>query len=220
MQPFLQLDPAGITEYFGKYRQKSIPEGALVCDVISVRHTVTIVVAGSVRASLMSAKGNERLFFYARSCCGFGDSLSFGVEPATAAGLHVTALERCEVLCIPHADFLLVCERNPAFLMWLLAIAHRKIAHAIEQLQYATFADTTCQLAALLQALALWSTDSAGPRCVEMTHQQLADATGRTRVSVTYALDRLQRAGAIRLGRGRIEVLDNQLIGQYAAEHA
>jgi hypothetical protein len=40
----------------------------------------------------------------------------------------------------------------------------------------------------------------------------MAAATGRSRVSVTYSLGRLQSAGAIRLHRGRVEVLDEKML--------
>jgi CRP/FNR family transcriptional regulator len=47
-----------------------------------------------------------------------------------------------------------------------------------------------------------------GPVRLRVTHERLAHRCGLSRPRTSQALKRLERAGAVRLGRGQIEVLD------------
>jgi CRP-like cAMP-binding protein len=62
--------------------------------------------------------------------------------------------------------------------------------------------------------------ESQPDKLIRMTHQSMAAATGRTRVSVTHALSKIQEAGAIRLSRASIEVLDAKILGELSMEPA
>ncbi|RKE38668.1 CRP-like cAMP-binding protein [Paraburkholderia sp. BL23I1N1] len=204
MKPFLRVDRKELVEHFHDYRGHAYEEGKLLCDPSATQEYVLIVRSGTVRVSLLSTKGSERLLYYASSGCVFGDSMVFGNRDEICAGLGVFATGQCEVVKVPHRNFREALTNNPRLMMSALQIAHRKFTIAIEQLEYATFKDTVCQLADLLEALSNAS-DETGAHVVRMTHQDLADATGRTRVSVTNALSRLQEAGVVRLNRGQIE---------------
>jgi len=50
-------------------------------------------------------------------------------------------------------------------------------------------------------------------RPVEVTHQTLADELGTRREVVSRILEACQRAGLVRLGRKRIEILDASALG-------
>lgn len=211
MNPFVHLDEDGLLDYFDACRSISHDDGDLVCDDASASENIYIVRSGTVRVSILSHNGGERLLFYGRSGCLLGDTLCFSEQAEVPVGLQVIAMGPCEVVTLSHQRFRAICATDVRVAAAVISRAYSKVARLIEQLEYATFRDTTVQLAALVQALA---NEAAGagpgnqPVRVKMTHQMMAAATGRTRVSVTYGLNRLQEEGAIRLGRGYVEVID------------
>lgn len=205
MKPFHKVDSAPLFDHFRDYPSVIFASGDLVTDKDRSRDHVILIRSGTVKISMLSPKGSERLLYYASSGCVFGDSMVFGRQEDVSSSLRGYATERCEAIRIHHNAFHHAFDCNPQLFWCALAIAHRKFTIAIEQLEYATFKDTACQLADLLHAISAAQNASGAP--IRMTHQDLADATGRTRVSVTNALSRLQEEGVVRLNRGRIELV-------------
>lgn len=73
----------------------------------------------------------------------------------------------------------------------------------------------------LEQRLCRWlllSVDRMPSNELMMTHELVANALGAKREGVTEALGELRRQGAIRYGRGRIEVLDSSILEGRACE--
>lgn len=205
MNPFLRTPTRELIDLFRNQPTEVYREGAFIGNHSSTRGRVLIVKSGTVRASILSPRGSERLLFYATPGCAIGDAMFFG-EPVNH-GLRAVASTRCEIIKVRNGTFADALRDKPEVLMMMLTAACKKLTIAIEQLGYATFEDTTCQIADLLEALSGADADSTDTRVIRMTHQDLAEATGRTRVSITNALSRLQRAGMVRLSRGSIEVI-------------
>lgn len=205
MKPFHNVDSAALLDHFLDCPSVIFENGDVVIDKERARDHVFLIRSGIVKVSMLSAKGSERLLYYASSGCLFGDSMVFGRQDEVSESLRGCATERCEVIKLRHIVFREALMGNPELLFCALAVAHRKFTIAIEQLEYATFKDTECQLADLLEAIS--TARDTSDTTIKMTHQDLADATGRTRVSVTNALSRLQDAGVVRLNRGRIELV-------------
>jgi CRP/FNR family transcriptional regulator len=92
------------------------------------------------------------------------------------------------------------------------------------QFVFGVFADRLADLMTLVEAVAFQRLDQRlagallghGPT-LHTTHQALADELGTVREIVTRLLKRFERAGWLRLGRERIEVLDAGALRQAAA---
>lgn len=208
-----------IRQYFPNCKVVQYQAGEVVCDINSARTTVYILLEGLVRVNLMSSNGSERLLHYRRNGCFMGDTSCFG-QNDLPLGLCAVAVEPSQVMEIPHDEFRSVLATTPDLGLTLLRQAHEKIASLMDQLEYAAFGNTVCQLAALIGAIAQ-EARAAGSHNedrvrLNMTHQMMAAATGRTRVMVTYALNRLQDLGVLRLHKGQIEVLDLAALARYA----
>jgi CRP-like cAMP-binding protein len=82
-------------------------------------------------------------------------------------------------------EFIRLCQSAPELTYALLERAHNKISNLIEQVEVAAFQNTTAQVARLLNALWLETNRSRGSLgdLLRLTHQEIATATGRTRVS-------------------------------------
>lgn len=98
------------------------------------------------------------------------------------------------------------------------------IDSGFRQFVFGIFADRLADLMALAEAVAFQRLDQrlAGTllghgAVVASSHQALADELGTVREIVTRLLKRFERAGWLRLGRERIEVLDAAALRQLAA---
>src|SRR5690606_7688807 len=108
------------------------------------------------------------------------------------------------------------CIENPLLAWGVLSQFNSKLMNLISQIERASFHTATQQISLLL--FDFWKNDQLRAQLphyrslLKVTHQELADATGKTRVSITNALHRLKQKGAIALHHGHIEVLDPDLL--------
>lgn len=222
MKPFLHQDGFDISSYFSDCKTIIYEPDQLICDLDMVSESIFLLRSGVVRASILSLQGSERLLFYGHAGCFIGDTMCFGRPNDLPNGVRALAVTHCEIAKMSQREMRAKCLQSPDLMTALLSRAYYKVSSLIEQLGYATFHDTTSQVAALVYALWLESKRMRGSGeekyLLHMTHQMIAATTGRTRVSVTYALNRLQTLGAIKLHRRRVEVSDEFLLARYANE--
>lgn len=219
MKPFLSSAELDMTRFFDGARPVTFRPGTRIADIEVLKDNALLITAGVIRISILTSDGRERLLFYGSAGSIIGDSITFGNPAMAALGTQVHAISEVKALTMPQALLRALCAQEPDVLMSLLNWAYGKISTLIEQLESATFRDTTAQVAALLEAFAAESR-RAGVSCglLDLTHQEIASATGRTRVSVTYALNKLQQTGVIALRRGHIDVLDSGRLAMIATE--
>lgn len=95
------------------------------------------------------------------------------------------------------------------------------------QFVFAAFADRLADLMAVVDAVAFQRLDQrladyllGHGHYVRTTHQALAGELGTVREIITRLLNRFEAAGAVRLGRERIEITDAAGLREIAAGHA
>lgn len=219
MKPFQRQDEFDVASYFAAYRPMAFEPGDLVQDACVRRQHVGLVDKGVLRISTLSRSGSERMLFFAHSGSILADTACFGYEPDIAQGVRIVAETASRVAFMPMTKFRQITRETPELAFAMLSRAHCKISTLVEQIEYASFHNTIDQVAALI--LALWrekqrhKNSSDYDRLLNVTHQMIAAATGRTRVSVTYALNRLRSQHAIELHRGSIEVTDPSVLARY-----
>lgn len=219
MKPFLSSADLDVTRFFEGARAVTFTPGAWIADIELLKDNAFLITAGVIRISILTANGRERLLFYGSAGSIIGDYITFGNLADVPLGTQVHAISAVEALKMPQTKLRAACAREPEVLMSLLNWAYGKIAALIDQLESATFRDTTAQVAALLEAFDLESRRAGSSRTLlDLTHQEIASATGRTRVSVTYALNKLQQAGVIALSRGHVDVTDAARLASIAVE--
>lgn len=186
---------------------------------------------------LQHVPAGTRLFEQGVPCQGFPLVLDGEVRVArgTAGGrslelYRVTPGEMCvastsslfgESLLVAHGvaarDTELVVISPTGFERWVSDPDFRRYVFGI-------FADRLADLMALAEAVAFQRLDQRLAGCllghgsvIATTHQGLADELGTVREIVTRLLKRFERAGWLRLGRERIELLDAAALRQLAA---
>ncbi|MGH3641824.1 MAG: Crp/Fnr family transcriptional regulator [Mycobacterium sp.] len=222
MKPFLSTGDLDLTRYFVRGRPVSFAPDACIADVEQLKDNAYLITSGVIRISILTASGRERLLFYGSAGSVIGDFITFGNVSEVPLGVQVHAISAVEATRLPQAELRRACASDPDVLMSLLGWAYGKISTLIDQLEAATFRDTTALVAALLEAFHTEAKQSdvadEARALLDLTHQTIASATGRTRVSVTYALNKLQQAGVIALRRGHIDVVDQSRLAQIATE--
>lgn len=119
----------------------------------------------------------------------------------------VTALGEVRVLAVPSARFHDLRIEHPALTEWLL----RTLAHRLERssllLAEALFLDANHRVARrLLDCCDSFQVQDVGR--LPLVQEDLAAMAGVSRPTANRALRRLERSGALRLGRGHIEIVD------------
>lgn len=218
MHPYLKFEPNTFEAQFFEEKSYAFSDGELICGVHNTTNSFFLVTEGAARVSILSSRGAERLMFYAHPGSLIGEGFCFWSEAESPEGIQAFAMGDCTVKKISHASFKKACLQNPDFAMLVIEKSYSKMSIIIEQLMYATFRDTVGQIASLLLAIFQEINESKADRQIRMTHQSMAAATGRTRVSVTHALSKIQDAGAIRLSRASIEVLDAKILEELSVE--
>jgi CRP-like cAMP-binding protein len=170
-----------------------------------------VVKSGRARVYKTSSEGREQVLLIAGPGETFNEVAVFDDGPNPAS---VEALEPAVLLLIPKARLLSIIEAEPevgrAF-MRVFASHLRRLAGLVEDLSFKT---VTGRVARIL----LDQIPSAGGGRVEesppqrLTQRQIAAMAGTAREVAARALKALEQQGAIRMQRGRIIVVDSQLL--------
>lgn len=146
----------------------------------------------------------------------FGELALLGPRHVRTAS--VVALEPAETLSMDLARFDQLRRTNPSverFLVDVLGAQVRRLtAHLVEALYVPAEQRTVRRLLGLLHH---YRGDSV-PVVVPVTQEDLATMAGTTRPTVNRVLRSLEDEGAVRLARGRIEVLDVEILRKRAVD--
>jgi CRP/FNR family transcriptional regulator, anaerobic regulatory protein len=165
-----------------------------------------LVLAGAVQVARGSA-GGRQLELYRVTPGELCVVSTAGLTTPRALSAHGVAVEATELVLISRAGFEQAC------------------AHAVfRRFVFGIFAERLADLMALAEAVAFQRLDQRLAQALlgrgsplRTTHQALADELGTVREIVSRLLSRFERAGWVRLGRERIEVLDVAALRALAA---
>lgn len=138
----------------------------------------------------------------------FGElSLLDGSQPVRSA--TIVALEPAETLSLSASEFRELRRRHPAANQLLLTLMARRVEELSARLLEAMYDGLDRRVHRRLAELAeLYAEGRPGPVVVPLTQEHLAELVGGTRPSVNQVLQRLAAEGVVRLGRGKVTVVD------------
>lgn len=156
-----------------------------------------LVLAGRIGVSRASADGRELLLYRVGpgEGCIVTSSCLLGEVPYPAEGI---AEEDTELVLLPRAAFVELLAAEP-FRRFVFGLFAERLAALTELVDAVAFRRLDARLAERLLA---------GPPVHETTHQALAAELGTVREIVSRTLKSFEERGLVRLGRGRVEVLD------------
>lgn len=169
-----------------------------------------LVLDGTIRVRKLSPQGKELLLYRVEpgESCILTSSCLLGARDYTASAVAETDVR---VLAMPRALFLELLDRVAAFRIEVFEL----------------FAARMTDLMSLVDAVAFQKLDQrlanrllGHGNVLQTSHLQLAQELGSVREIISRLLGEFAQHGALRLGRGRIEILDAALLRRIAAGEA
>lgn len=167
-----------------------------------------LVEAGRLAVRVSTEEGERAMLTILGPGDYFGE-LSLLDNRAATRSASVVALEPAATRTLSAQAFRDLRHRHRGAEQLLLVLLARRVEQLSERLLEAMYDDLDRRVERRLVDLArVYAGGFGDPVQVPLTQEQLADLVGGTRPSVNQVLQRLAAQGAIRLGRGRIVIID------------
>jgi CRP/FNR family transcriptional regulator len=154
---------------------------------------VYICQSGRIQVSLYSKDGGSRILFICDSNTLFGEIALFDPEDYDCSAVCATD---CFVYSIPAQKFFAELQKNHQLAMNVMITQARKVRLLSTIVKQLSFSNATYRVAyALVNLVNKYSTEFSGQTyklTLKYTHQDLADLTGLSRVSVSNVLTKFQ----------------------------
>lgn len=174
---------------------------------------VYVVVSGEIAIEIFSPQGKIVRIATLKSGAVFGE---IAVLDGGARTTDARATEETQLLRIGESVFKRLTEEYPAFSMAIIKDLIGKLRSTDIQVEDISFKPLRSRLATLLMKL----TDDTGEDAptLAVTQSALAEQLSATREKVNVHLQAIQRANAIALRRGRIDILDRDKLREFIDE--
>jgi CRP-like cAMP-binding protein len=175
--------------------------------------TLHLIASGWVAVYVTTPLGSSATF----AMLGPGESVgvlalvSPGDRSATAIAVQPT-----ETLSLRRDQFDELRRRHPGIDRLLVELLAERVRRLDEELVEAYFVRAETRVVRRVHRLAQGMPERDGRRVVRLTQEDLAGLAGTSRATVNATLRELEREGAIALARGRVEVLDLDLLAERA----
>ena len=214
---FRDSDADVIAEAASMARKRSVCAGENIVTEGEPCEGLFVVIEGGVRVVKISAEGREQVLLI------LGPGRTFNDVPVFDGGLNpanVEALADGSVAVIPKAAMQTLITHHPEIgvaATRVLASRLRTMSLMVENL---AFRNVIGRVATVIKGCAVGDqpqVEGMPNACAHITQQELAALTGSVREVVQRALKTLESAGAIRLARTRIEIVDLDVLEDWAA---
>jgi len=166
---------------------------------------VYLIASGTVKVSVPEEGGQEVVIALHRGGDVFGEISLFDEGPRSAT---VTAMTETMTFALANHDFMDVLRGSPDAMRQLLALLATRIRRSTGHIEDLVFLDLPGRVAKLL----IDQSELFGSNTVSLTQEDLASFVGATRVAVNRVLVDLERRGAVKLGRGQVDLVDHALL--------
>ena len=214
---FAGLEADALRTLAGKARVRTFRKGEAILWEGEPCAGLHLVLRGRVKVFKRSKQGREQVLLI------IGPGRSFNDVPVFDGGPNpgsVAAMEGSTIAILPTAEIVGLVARNPAVAMAVIRTLARRMRGLTIVVEDLALRTVTARVAKILL-------ESAGSRAtlietpaengVRLTQSQLAAMAGTVREVVQRALKSLEQAGAIKLARARISVLDPAALRRWAA---
>jgi CRP/FNR family cyclic AMP-dependent transcriptional regulator len=176
--------------------------------------TCYVVREGSVRVTRRHSDGRVITLAELRAGQIFGELAMFGGEMRSAS---VEALERTKALAILSGDLRRIMLGHPEIAVKMLEGLADRLRAANERIARQSFQTVAGRVASALLSQVKARSDGDGERdvVIEATQAEIAQLAGASRESASRFLAKLERAGLITTGRGRVVVHEPESLRNY-----
>lgn len=139
------------------------------------------------------------------------------LESEGRRGATVIALEPTETLSVTRDQFLELRRQHPAINGFVIDVLAAHVRRVDMQLMEALFVPVDRRVIRRLLALSeVYGGDDNADAVVPLTQDDLASLAGTSRATVNRVLRQAEEAGAVSLSRGRVRVIDRELLRRRA----
>ena len=144
----------------------------------------------------------------------FGELAMFDGEARSAS---VETLSDSELLALPAVDFRRLLADHPEIAVKLIAALTKRLRETNERVSRQSFQTVPSRVAGVLTQLVAEeaAVEARQGVTIRMTQADLAQLAGTSRESVSRFLATLERAGVVRVGRGRVTVVEPRRLHAY-----
>jgi len=144
----------------------------------------------------------------------FGELAMLDGEARSAS---VETLTDSELLALPAADVRRLLADHPDISVKLIAALTKRLRETNERVARQSFQTVPSRVAGVLTQLITEESATVGGQgiTIRMTQADLAQLAGTSRESVSRFLATLERAGVVRVGRGRVTVVEPRRLRAY-----
>ena len=193
---------------------RSFPKGVRVFHEGDQSDACYIVRSGDLRVTREHPDGRA----IALATLGPGDIFGeLAMLDGEARSASVESLSDCELLALPAADVRRLLAEAPETTVKLVVALTRRLREANERIARQSFQTVPSRVAGVLSQLIAEEApiDTRDGVTIRMTQADLAQLAGTSRESVSRFLATLERAGVVRVGRGRVTVVEPRRLRSY-----
>ncbi len=170
---------------------------------------------GRVKVSIFRANGSEKILAIQEKNTFFGESGAFDRFPYFATA---TALEESDIHVISIDDTEALIKTHPKVSLLIVTAIIRKLRLLGLQVEDLSFLDAQRRVAHIILKL-MQEVGEPAPGGIlikkRITHEDLANITGLSRVTVTNVLNHLDRLKLITKGRRKYTIIDPERLGSF-----
>ena len=193
---------------------RSFPSGVRVFHEGDHSDACYLVRSGDLRVTREHSDGRA----IALATLGPGDIFGeLAMLDGEARSASVETLAESELLALPAVDMRRLLAERPEISVKLIAALTRRLRETNERVARQSFQTVPSRVAGVLTQLIAEETSSEGRLgvTIRMNQADLAQLAGTSRESVSRFLATLERAGVVRVGRGRVTVLEPRRLRAY-----
>lgn len=167
-----------------------------------------IIESGKVKVSIIKEDGSEKILGIQEKNTLFGETAALDDHPYFATA---TVLEKTRLRVVGRDDFYGLIEKHPDVSRLMMAAFARVVRMLVLQIEGMSFLGAEKRVAHMLYKLASeigQKTERGTMISKKVTHEEIANLTGLSRVSVSLALNVFEESGILRKKRHMIEVFD------------
>ena len=176
--------------------------------------TVLVLATGRVKIYDLTPEGRETILAFVEQGELFGELAALDGQPRRE---FAEAVEDCEVLAIPGADFIALLESRADLALSVTKLVGLRRQRIETRLRSILFLPSRARLIRVLVELVETHGDRIGTRYAirfPLSHQDFAGLIGISRETVTLTLGQLQAEGLIAIERRRVVLLDLERLRQ------
>ena len=173
-----------------------------------------LLVKGKVKLSMLSAEGKEKVLTILQEGDIFGELSLFDEDPHP---LTAEVMDDARLLIIPWNEMEKMIIDRPSLAIKIIEALAKKTRLLTSQVRELVFQDAAGRLASLISRLA----DDFGREIEEgtvidlvLTHQEIANLIGSSRVTVTKLINRFIDEGMITIKKRKIIIKDFESLGE------